>query len=66
MWWTLFIYCNHPQNNQSGILLSINLERFVCHNKEKKFMPKVFKKNKEICDAFVADCGRTTIFPMGT
>jgi hypothetical protein len=51
---------------RARILLAINIQRFVCHNKEMFVMPTVFRKNEEICDAFAADCGRTTIFPMGT
>jgi len=66
MWWTLFTYCNHPQNNQSMILLAINLQRLVCHKKEMFVMSTIFRKNEESCDAFAADFGGKTIVLMGT
>jgi hypothetical protein len=66
MRWTLCTYYNYPQNNQSGILLAINLQEFICRNKEMFFMSTIFRKNEESCDASAADCGGTTIFPVGT
>jgi hypothetical protein len=66
MRWTLCTHCNCSQNNQSGILLVVNLQGLVCRNKEMFVMPTVLRKNEESCDASAADCGGTTIFPMGT
>jgi hypothetical protein len=66
MWWILCTHCNRSQNNKREILLPVNLQGLIWHNKEMFFMPTVLRKNEESYDASTFNCGGTTIFLMGS